>query len=778
MTSLQKKLNQLIGRSKLSTVLIAPFVLQIVGAVGLVGYLSFENGQQAVNDLAYQLMTKTSNLVDQHLDSYLATPHLINKINANAIKLGQLKINDPEATGRYFWKQQQIFNVSYIGMALPNTQFTGAGTWLKGQGMTIDERSARIGYKNNVYSTDSQGNRKKLVYVYDYNPKDEDWYPKAIKSKKTVWSAVFNWDETPEFVAIDAGYPVYDDRGQLLAVLDVSLLLSNISQFLGKLNISPSAKVFIIERDGLLIASSNPEKPYKLVNDKAERLNYLNSQDPLIRATAAHLNQNFGNLKQIQKRQQIEFKFKTSGEWVQRQFVEITPWRDKYGLDWLVVVVVPESDFMGKIHANTRTTILLCMTALAIAVLIGILTARWVTNPIVRLNNAAKEIAAGNLEQKVELQRGDELGELGESFNTMSDRLQASFNEMRSLNTALSESQAQLAQYNLTLEEQVERRTQELIHAEKMAALGQLVAGIAHEINTPLGVIQSAIGNLSVALNQSMQQLPPLFHELSPERLAEFFTLLEIARQSPTTLSTREERQLKRTLKQSLAASGVENADFLADNLSKMGINANLDPIMPLLQSPERKSIVQAAYTLSAVQNNSQNIKLSVERAARIVFALKNYARQTPTGEMVKASIADGIDTVLSLYHGQFKRGVEVTKTYADVPPISCYPDELIQVWANLINNAIQAMSYRGELAIAISQKDSGVAVEITDSGSGIPPEIQERIFEPFFTTKPLGEGSGLGLDIVRKIIEKHHGEITVASQPGHTKFSVWLPIG
>jgi signal transduction histidine kinase len=777
-TTLQEKLNQLVSRSKLSTVLIVPFVLQILGAVGLVGYLSFENGQKAVNDLAYQLMNKTSNLVDQHLDAYLEIPHQINQINANAIKLKQLNIYEFEATGRYFWQQQQVFNISYIGMALPDSGFSGAGTWLEGHGTTIDERSARTGYKDNVYSTDSQGNRKKLVYVYDYNPKDEDWYPKAIKSKKPVWSSVFNWDESPELVGIDAVYPVYDDRGQLLAVLDVSLMLSNISQFLGKLNISPSGKVFIVERDGLLIASSNPEKPYKLVKGKAERLNYLNSQDPLIRATAAHLNQNFGSLKQIQERQQIEFKFRTSGDWVQRQFVEITPWRDKYGLDWLVVVVVPESDFMGKIHANTRTAILLCVAALAIAVLIGLLTARWVKNPIVRLNNAAKEIAAGNLDRTVELQRGDELGELGESFNTMSDRLQASFNEMRSLNTALSESQAQLAQYNLSLEQQVERRTQELIHAEKMAALGQLVAGIAHEINTPLGVIQSSIGNLDVALNQSMQQLPPLFHELSPERLAEFFTLLEIARQSPANLSSREERQLRRTLKQSLTASEVENADFLADNLSKMGITANLEPVMPLLQSPEHKSIVQAAYNLTAVQNNSQNIKLSVERAARIVFALKNYARQTRTGEMVKAAIADGIETVMSLYHGQLKRGVEVTKTYADVPPISCYPDELIQVWSNLINNAIQAMHYRGKLAIAISPKDNGVAVEITDSGIGIPPEIQEKIFEPFFTTKPLGEGSGLGLDIVRKIIEKHRGEITVTSQPGHTKFSVWLPIG
>jgi signal transduction histidine kinase len=766
-----QKIHQSPNKFKLKTVFIVPFALQIVVAVGLVGYLSFKNSQQAVNDLAYQLMDKTSNLVNQHLDSYLAIPHRVNQINANAIKLGQLKISDFETTGRYLWQQQQVFHLSYIGIALPTSEFSGSGNWLKDKGLTIDERSARLGYKTHVYSTDSQGNRKKVVYIDNYNPQDDDWYGAAIKAGKPVWSQVFNWDETPEFIGIDASYPLYGDRRQLLAVLDASLLLSNISQFLSQLKISPSAKVFIVERDGRLIASSSPEKPYLLVKGKAERLNSLNSQDPLIRSTAQYLNQESSSFKTIKNHQQLNFSFQ--GE---RQFIQVTSWRDKYGLDWLVVVVVPESDFMGQINANTRTTIWLCLAALAIALLMGMLTARWVTHPIVRLNNAAKEITAGNLGQTVELKRTDELGELGQSFNTMSHQLQASFTELRSLNAALSDSQAQLAAYNLTLEEQVQQRTQELIQAEKMAALGQLVAGIAHEINTPLGVIQTSIGNLAVALNQSMQQLPSLFHQLSPERLADFFTLLEIARQSPTTLSSREERQLKRTLKQSLTAIGVENAEILADRLSQMGINANLEPIMPLLQSADNTSIVQAAYTLSAVQNNSQNIKLSVERAARIVFALKNYARQTPTGEMVKAAIADGMETVLALYHGQLKRGVKVTKTYAEVPPILCYPDELTQVWSNLINNAIQAMNYSGELAIAISAKDSGVMVEITDSGSGIPPEIQEKIFEPFFTTKPPGEGSGLGLDIVRKIIEKHGGEIQVVSQPGHTKFRVWLP--
>jgi signal transduction histidine kinase len=130
----------------------------------------------------------------------------------------------------------------------------------------------------------------------------------------------------------------------------------------------------------------------------------------------------------------------------------------------------------------------------------------------------------------------------------------------------------------------------------------------------------------------------------------------------------------------------------------------------------------------------------------------------------------------LAIYQNQLKRGVEQIKDYQPVPNIPCYPDELMQVWSNLISNAIQAVNYRGTLTIAVSQKDDCIVVEIGDTGSGIPIEIQEKIFEPFFTTKPLGEGSGLGLSIVRQIVERHRGKIDFCSQPGHTEFSVWLP--
>ena len=141
------------------------------------------------------------------------------------------------------------------------------------------------------------------------------------------------------------------------------------------------------------------------------------------------------------------------------------------------------------------------------------------------------------------------------------------------------------------------------------------------------------------------------------------------------------------------------------------------------------------------------------------------------------ANIIEGIETVLTLYHNQLKHHVDVIKNYATLPPVQCYPDELNQVWTNLIHNALQAIGDKGTLKIEVAQEYNYAIISITDNGPGIPDNIKLKIFEPFFTTKPAGEGSGLGLDIVKKIIEKHEGKIKVDSIPGKTTFTVSIPV-
>ncbi len=349
--------------------------------------------------------------------------------------------------------------------------------------------------------------------------------------------------------------------------------------------------------------------------------------------------------------------------------------------------------------------------------------------------------------------------------------LQRLQNNLKSKNEELAQTNQELAN---TLN-RLQVAQQELIQSEKMAALGQLMAGIAHEVNTPLGAIQSSVNNISNYLQEIFEDLPRIVALLSPQEIQLILTMALYSINTKMIVSAKDTRKLKRALTRELEAIGVSDADTIADTLSDMKIYEDIDPFLPILTHPDRQKLIEFAYNLSGLQRGNNTITIAAERAAKVVFALRSYTHSDQKNELFKANLIQGIDSILTLYKTSIKQGVEVVQNYAEIPLIYCYPDELNQVWTNLIHNAIQAMDNKGALEIDVTQEGGFAKISIADTGKGIAEEIKSRIFEPFFTTKPPGEGSGLGLDIVRKIVEKHQGKIEFDSVPGKTTFTVSL---
>jgi signal transduction histidine kinase len=324
----------------------------------------------------------------------------------------------------------------------------------------------------------------------------------------------------------------------------------------------------------------------------------------------------------------------------------------------------------------------------------------------------------------------------------------------------------------------------QLSQYEKMASVGKLAAGLAHELNNPAAAGNRAVGQLRQAVAEQQKLTLELARQLDPAQVEWLKTLLREAKTLTNNFqhrgglaqSDREDEIATWLEDQGLAeawnlAPSLVEADLELEWLEKLKENLGVTKLEPAIRW------VEIGLRINSILNQ---LEQSTGRISNLVKTVKNYSYmdQAPMQEI---DLYEGLENSLSILSYKLGPGITLKREYKQfLPRITAYGSELNQVWTNLLDNALDALNGQGEIRIRTWQENQPeqVVVEISDNGPGIPPEIQSRIFEPFFTTKEVGQGTGIGLDIAYRIVVTHHkGEIKVSSRPGQTHFQVFLPV-
>ncbi|MBP0015881.1 MAG: response regulator [Roseofilum sp. SBFL] len=806
MKTLPKFVSKNLAKIPLRTVLVLPFVIQLCTTVGLVGYLSYRNGQKAVNNLATQLQGEITNRIEQHLEHYRETPILINKINEDAIKLGKLSLDDVESMARFFWQEHQwVSTASNICMGI-DLGGRYAGAILDKDGLVkIDILDPAIDPHVKRYILNPDTNQLELEGLNNlgYDPRARPWYQDAVAAGQSIWSQIYITKHDAELVIANS-VPIYDRQNQLLGVLSVNTVLRQVNDFLQELEVGKTGETFIIEADGMLVSSSTTEKPFKLVDGEQTRISGTESQNALVKGTAAYLKE-YLTTNTINMAQQLEFQFEN-----ERHFVKVSRLQDEQGLDWLIVVTIPEADFIEQIKKNNLYTLGLSIAALLGSILTGLITARWVTEPILSLKEAAQALSEGKFNEPVNIDRKDELGVLGRAFNNMAAQLKESYANLEAsekrvkqileavpVGIALYEVSGQPSYFNrrgkqiLNQDQRLSAETIELSREYNVYLAGTDRSCPQEQLPSMLALQGETVYIEDLELHERGLVIPmevwatPIFDE-EGQIIYAITAFQDIRDRKQAELERKRFIQELEIKNQELHRLDEIKNDFLANTSHELRTPLN--------------GIIGIAESLMGNPNNAlseithKNLSLIVasgRRLANLINDILDFSKlryKEIQLQINPVSLSVIVEVILAISQTLIvNKDLKLINEIAwDLPQVDADENRLQQIMHNLIGNAIK-FTDTGEIKVSaeIDQNSidrAQIVVTVSDTGIGIPADKLDRIFESFeqadSSTDRQYSGTGLGLAITKKLVELHGGEIRVESEVGvGSQFKFTLPV-
>ncbi len=363
-------------------------------------------------------------------------------------------------------------------------------------------------------------------------------------------------------------------------------------------------------------------------------------------------------------------------------------------------------------------------------------------------------------------------------------------NLLNDMSASILAKNSQLVEATALLEHRVAERTEELsrsladlqkaqerlIETGKLSALGLLAAGMAHELNTPLGAILSSNRNVIDYIEGKIIHMRDFYRSLTDGEAALYERAIELGAETAKRLDLPDvSRARQREIRERLDSMGAQDPSAVTEHLVDLHLDPDDESLRPLLIEPRADLVLRAVSDLLATRKMAEIIDVAGKKASTVVSALRLYLSPEREDMEHEVDIPQSIENILTLMHNMLKHGVIVRRNFSAAKAKGS-ADKLGQVWMNIIRNAAQAMDYKGELIIETGTKGPNAVASFIDSGPGIPDHVLARIFEPFFTTKKQGEGMGLGLDICRRIVEAHNGRIEIDARPGRTEFRIILP--